>query len=306
LCRQLGPTARAGRRPEGLLHRRLTWSLALLLAAAASGCAHAINYLDPVAPRHEHALAPPVDPTACGDLARGFTVVTFNVQYAKKVDLAIEVLRSTPALKGADVLLLQEMDAPGVERIAAALALNALFLPSGVHPRTDRDFGTAVLSRWPIEDGRRLVLPHEAQWTRLATTATSAVVRCGAYRVGVMSVHLPSPGGASYDQRREQVEAILASAAAFDGPLVIGGDFNAGWIGSLFEKAGFTWLNEDLPGTKSMLWMKLKLDHIFVRGLQPAGGGPAAGVEDAGGASDHKPVWARLAIPSVQGAPSRR
>ncbi len=270
-----------------------------LLVGLASACAHAINYLDPAGPRYEHALAPPVDPAACPDQARGFTVVTFNVQYAKKIDLAIDTLRSTPALKDADVLLVQEMNEPGVERIAAALALNALFMPSGVHPRTGQDFGTAVLSRWPIEDGRRLVLPYEAQWTRLATTATTASVRCGRHRVGIMSVHLPSPGGASYDQRREQVEAILASAAAIDGPLVIGGDFNAGWIGSLFEKAGFTWPTKDLPGTRSMLWMKLKLDHIFVRGARPAGGGPAAGVVDAGGASDHAPLWVRLEFPSA-------
>ena len=120
------------------------------------------------------------------------------------------------------------------------------------------------------------------------------------------SVHLPSPGGASYDQRRDEIEAIVAWAAAIDGPLVIGGDFNARWIGSLFEKAGFAWVNRDLPATRSLLGIGQKFDHLFARGFGPLGDGPAAGVEDAGGASDHKPVWARLAIPSVQGAPSRR
>jgi len=267
-----------------------------MLAGLSSGCAHTINYLEPVGPRYEQALAPAIDPAACPGQARGFTVVTFNVQFARKVDLAIEVLRSTPAMQDADVFLLQEMDAPGVERIATALALNALFLPSGVHPKTGQDFGTAVLSRWPIENGRRLVLPHPAYWTRLATTATTAEVRCGPFRVGVMSVHLPSPVSALHDERRELVEAILASAASIDGPVVIGGDFNAGWIGSLFEEAGFTWLNRDLPATRSLLGIGQKLDHIFARGLRPATDGPKAGVADAGGASDHRPLWARLEL----------
>ncbi len=275
-----------------------------LMTCLAAGCAQATNYLGPLEPRYEQALAPPVAPAACAGRTGAFTVVTFNVQYAKKVDLAIDVLRSTPALRDADVLLLQEMDPPGVERIAAALAMNAVFLPSGWHPSTRRDFGPAVLSRWPIEGGRRIVLPHRALRTGLATTVTAATVRCGAIRVGVMSVHLPSPGGASDDERRDQIEVLLASAASIDGPLVIGGDFNAGWIGPLFEKAGFTWVNKDQPGTRSFLGIGLKLDHVFVRGLRPRGGGPAAGVADARGASDHKPLWARLELHTLPGRPN--
>jgi len=267
---------------------------AVLLAGLAAGCAQATNYLGPLEPRYEQAQAPPVAPAGCAARAERFTVATFNIQYAKKIDLAIEVLQSTPDLKDADVLLLQEMDPAGVERIAAALAMNAVFLPSGRHPGTHRDFGPAVLSRWPIERGRRIVLPHRAGRTGLATTVTAAAVRCGAVRVGVMSVHLPSPGGVSDDERRDQIEALLASAAAIDGPLVIGGDFNASGVGAPFEKAGFTWVNKDLPGTRSFLGRALRLDHIFVRGLRPGSGAPAAGVADARGASDHKPLWARL------------
>jgi endonuclease/exonuclease/phosphatase family metal-dependent hydrolase len=268
--------------------------LAALLLGLVAGCAHATNYLGPSGPRYGWNLAPSAGPTACADRADRFTVVTFNIQYAKKIDAAIEVLRSTPVLKDLDVLLLQEMDSPGVERIARALGLNALFFPSGVHPRTHREFGAAVLSRWPLEDGLKIVLPYESFGTGLIRTATAATVRCGAHRVSVMSVHLPSPAGVSYDERREQVEVILARAASIDGPLVIGGDFNAHWIGSLFEKAGFTWLNKDLPGTRSLLWMKLQLDHVFVRDLRLSDDRPAAGVADAGGASDHKPLWVRL------------
>jgi len=270
--------------------------LVVLLAALVAGCAHATNYRGPTGPRYNWSFAPPAGVDACATRAGAFTLVTFNIQYAKKIDQAIDVLRSTPVLKDLDVLLLQEMDAPGVERIAEALGLNALYFPSGVHPRTHREFGAAVLSRWPLADDLKIVLPYESFGTGLIRTVTAARVQCGAQQVTVMSVHLPSPAGVSYDQRREQVEVILARAASIDGPLVVAGDFNARWVGSLFEKAGFTWLDRDLPGTRSLLWFRLRLDHVFVRGLRLSDDRPAAGVADAGGASDHRPMWVRLQL----------
>ena len=275
-------------------------ALAVLSAAAAgAGCAHTINYLDPAGPRYEDALAAPEDPAVCGDPARAFTVVTFNIEYGKKLDGAIDVLRSEPAVKDADVLFLQEMNAAGVKRIAAALSLNYLYFPSGVHPLAKQEFGTAVLSRWPLEGGRKIVLPHQAFGTNLRRAVTQATVRCGTHRIEVMSVHLPSPPAVSHDQREDQIETILASARSIPHPLIVAGDFNARWVGSLFEKAGFAWPTKNLPGTASVLWMRKKFDHVFARGLAPAPDGRAAGVGDAKGSSDHRPVWVRLQMPGA-------
>jgi len=264
------------------------------LAAAGAGCAHTINYFDPAGPKYESAPAPPADPAACADPARVLTVATFNIEYAKEIDRALDAIRSDPALRAADVLLLQEMDRPGVERIAAALSMNYVFFPSGVHPRTHRDFGTAILTHWSLEDERKIVLPHKGWGSNLLRAVTAARVVCGAQRVEVMSVHLPSPVGANYDERVDQIDTILASARAIEGPLVVGGDFNAGWVASYFEKAGFTWLNKHLGGTASVLWMTKRLDYMFVRGMRPAENGAPAGISDNKGASDHKPLWVRL------------
>jgi endonuclease/exonuclease/phosphatase family metal-dependent hydrolase len=111
-----------------------------------------------------------------------------------------------------------------------------------------------------------------------------------------MSVHLPSPPAVSHDQREEQIETILASARAIPYPLIIAGDFNARWVGALFEKAGFAWLTKDLPGTTAVLWMRKKFDHVFARGFAPALGGASAGVGDAKGSSDHHPVWVKVRV----------
>jgi endonuclease/exonuclease/phosphatase family metal-dependent hydrolase len=267
---------------------------ALAVSAAGAGCAHTINYLDPAGPRYEAALAPPADPAACADPARAFTAVTFNIQHARHIDRALDVLRSQPGLRQADVIMLQEMNAAAVKRIAAGLSMNYVFFPSGVHPQSDQEFGTAVLSPWPLEDGRKIVLPFKAFITNLVRAVTQATVRCGSRRVVVMAVHLSAPLALSYDERRRQVETIIASARPITDPVIVAGDFNARWVGSLFEKAGFGWLSKTLPGTAAFLWMRKKYDHVFARGFEPAPGGPPAGVGDARGSSDHHPVWVKL------------
>lgn len=172
--------------------------------------------------------------------------------------------------------------------------MNYVFFPSGVHPQSDQEFGTAVLSRWPLEDGRKVVLPHAAFITNLRRAVTQATVRCGTRRIAVMTLHLPAPLGLSYDDRQHQVETIIESARSVTDPLIVAGDFNARWVGSLFEKAGFTWLTKDLPGTTVVLWMRKKFDQMFARGFAPSSGAASAGVGDAKGPSDHHPVWVRL------------
>ena len=91
--------------------------LAATLALAASGlaCASAVNYLDPAGPLYSY---PREETAAAPSAGRPFRVVSFNIAYAIEIDRAIEVLRETEALRDPDVLALQEMDAPGTERIA--------------------------------------------------------------------------------------------------------------------------------------------------------------------------------------------
>lgn len=284
--------------------RRL--AAALTLVASGLGCRSAVNYLDPAAPVYVHSrpgLARAAGPDA------PFRVVTFNIEFGIQVDRAIEVLREEEPLRSLDVLALQEMDAPGTERIARALGMNAVYFPSGVHPKHGRDMGCAVLSPWPLEEPRKLLLPHAARVNHLRRAATSAVVVRGTERVRVYSVHLPSPPAESGGARREQLRVLAADANAAEGPVVIAGDFNSHDKVQELAKAGFAWLTREEGHTLQFSLLGLGLggaayDHILVRGLRPAPGRDAIGVvADNRGASDHKPVWAVVVAEGREAAP---
>ena len=266
------------------------------LAAAAlsvwgAACGTAVNYLDPSGPLYETRHAPGRDAAA-----PAFRVVTFNIEYAIHVDRAIKVLQEAAELKNLDLLALQEMDAPGVERIAEAFGLNSLYIPSGVEPKTGRDLGSALLSPWPLIEPRKVSLPHGARGTGLRRVAVGATLLCAGFRLRVYSLQFPSPLAISGGSRRDEVDTLLADAADSADPIVIAGDFNSHGIGARFVDKGYAWLTKDVGPTVSAVGvLKLSYDHIFVKGLRAATDAPCAGVvSDNENASDHHPVWAVL------------
>jgi endonuclease/exonuclease/phosphatase family metal-dependent hydrolase len=226
-------------------------------------------------------------------------VVTFNIAYAKKIGLALEVLREAPALQRPDVLALQEMDAPAVEHMARELQMNSLYLPSAIHPSTDRDFGCAILSPWPLVEPGKVVLPIAAFGSGVRRSAVRATVLWGEQRVRVYSVHLPSPLGVTGAARRQEIMVLLQDAKASPDPVVIAGDFNSNDVGPQIVAAGYSWLTRDVGTTSKFFFFGMSIDHVFVKGLESPGGGRGAGaIEDNRGASDHRPVWALLELPA--------
>ena len=153
-----------------------------------AGCAHTVNLLDPATPRFSGEYATPATDWAAGPIR----IVTFNIKLARRIDPAIEVLRSD-SLRGADIIALEEMDDAGVDRIARALGLNYVYYPSSIHPSEHRYFGPAVLSRWPIARSWKLLLPHEARFRHQRRTATAAELLVRGQRVRVYAVHLETP-----------------------------------------------------------------------------------------------------------------
>ena len=275
--------------------RRL--AAALAFAASGPGCASAVNYLDPSGPLHTFARDGAAVRPAAGRLLR---VVSFNIAYAIEIDRAIEVLRETEALHDPDFLALQEMDAPGTERIAKALGMNAVYYPSGVHPKHERDFGCAVLSPWPLEEPRKILLPHGARVSGLRRSAVSAVVVRGEERIRVYSLHLPSPLAVSGGSRKEELRVLGADATSANGPVVIAGDFNSHGKVAELTKSGFLWVTEDIGDTARLAVLGIGLgglayDHVLAKGMRPAPGPGAMGVvQDNRSASDHKPIWVVL------------
>jgi endonuclease/exonuclease/phosphatase family metal-dependent hydrolase len=264
-------------------------ALLALVASLGLGCAAAHNYLEPDAPRYAGGPGDVRrDPSPDGSLR----VVTFNVEYARRITEAVAALRAEP-LRGADVIALQEMDAPGTAAIAEALGLNYVYYPASRHPKTGRDFGNAVLSPWPIEASHKVLLPGRARVNHQARAAVAAVVRVGGRPIIVYSVHLTSPFGMGGGGRARQADAVIDDAERSAHPVIVAGDFNSSGIGKRFRARGFAWPTEKVGHSAG----PFSFDHIFLRGLS-ASSSASTGVARAGPrASDHWPVWAVLARP---------
>ena len=252
---------------------------ALLLSACRTGR----NYPETDAPRH--AGGEPTR-TACGSPCT-FRVVSFNIAFSRNIDDAIELLRSDSSLNGADVLLLQEMDAEGTGKIADALGMSYVYYPAIFHRLTRRDFGNAVLSRWPIVDDDRLTLPHSSRYAGTRRIAAAATVRVDGRRIRVYSTHLGTPADITSRDRRAQLAAIIEDAECCE-LAIIGGDMNDETTGQFAESAGYLWLTQTGPRTAR----GGRLDHIFLKGMRRALG--AGTVTQSRGVSDHHPVWAAV------------
>lgn len=260
--------------------------LPLLFAVAA--CATGRNYAVPDAPGWgAPAPRPPAAPTGPDTLL----VVSFNIEYGLRVDSALAMLEREPAVRGADVVLLQEMDAPGVRRIAMALGMGYAYFPATHHRFTHRDFGEAVLSRWPMEEQHKIVLPHHGLLSRTQRVAAAATIRVGDRPIRIASVHMATPGEVGPRGRRDQLRAVLEDALHYS-RAIVGGDLNSAGVGKLAPEMGFSWPTREGPKTDVLG----RIDHIFLRGLAVPDSAGAGTVADNHHASDHRAVWARVVV----------
>jgi endonuclease/exonuclease/phosphatase family metal-dependent hydrolase len=260
-----------------------------LVLACLLGCSLESNYLDPAGPRFagSHAGASPAP-------AASLRVVSYNLQFGREVDRAIAAL-GQPPLAGADVILMQEMDPLGVDRIAAAHRLHWVYYPGSI--KQGRDWGNAILSRWPLADDRKLLLPHADPYSNTRRIAVAARITIGSRALLVYSTHIATPA-LGLGARLDQIQTIVDDAGGAT-PVIIGGDFNTGEPGSqgqvleLMRSRRFTWASDGARDSGSRLGFAVTLDYLFARDLATSASGTFAG--DAG--SDHQPVWAELATP---------
>jgi endonuclease/exonuclease/phosphatase family metal-dependent hydrolase len=259
-------------------------AVALCLALLGS-CRTGRDYPPVGAPRY--GAPPPLPAVADVRLPLALRIVSFNIAFAREIDGAIALLTSNADLRSPDVLLLQEMDAEGTRRIASALGMGYVYYPAIFHKRTKRDFGNAILSRWPIVEDARLVLPHPSRYAGTHRIATAATLQVGSARVRVYSTHLGTPMDISGSSRRNQLRAIFTDAAAH--PLVIvGGDLNSHDVGKASAEAGYAWPTREGPRTT---WWG-RWDHVFLKGLTVPDTGASGTIADGRGVSDHVPIWA--------------
>jgi endonuclease/exonuclease/phosphatase family metal-dependent hydrolase len=257
-----------------------------MVLAALTACAAAkVNYTDPAGPRFAGGVATsPEEETA-------LRVASLNISMGSHLPEVIALLQSSSELELADLVLLQEVDSVSVRTIADALEMAWVYYPATLHPKSQRDYGNAVLSRHPILADQKIPLPYLARGRRTARAAVAATVEVHGQPMRVYSLHLATVIGNTPSQRYEQLRTVLSDADRYPAA-IIGGDFNDEAVPELALPHGFSWPTRNLPATNAF-WT---FDHILVKGLPRIRTASTGVVRDTLGASDHRPVWLELAL----------
>jgi len=241
-------------------------------------------------------------------------IVSYNIRWRGGDDLKrlIETLRADKEIGGAHVIGLQEVDrdrrrSGGVN--AARLMADSLGMyyawaapPSDGKKNDDREAGedetgVAILSRFPLADAERLVLPHYGPGCR-RRAGVGATVSVGGQKIRVYSLHAETR--IEIAKKTEQWRAPLDSLARRPDitRAVVLGDFNSikgkdvRASRKLFDGAGFTTPFPDDKSTWKTFVIKLKLDWLWLRGLDATSHGIAKHVKF----SDHYPLWVRVKL----------
>ena len=261
-----------------------------------TGCQSMTNYEQADGPFFSGEFAP--EAPVFGGAIR---IVTWNIKYGDEIETAIRELTETPELADADVLLLQEMHAPGVEAMAEQLGYNYVYYPASIHTRHSKDFGNAVLSKWPINSSEKLLLPNANPRTGQRRIAVRGSLDIVGNPVDVYSVHTETLWMGP-EQRAQQIDRLADASESERDPFemaAVGGDFNTMTpqsrknVTERFADAGFEPALTGTDATFSVAGVGATADNIFIRGMDVE----ASGVWPETEASDHYPVWAELRLP---------
>ena len=250
------------------------------------------NYTDQNFPSYSGNYA--VETSQAGEV---ITVVSYNIWFGEEIDQAVLELREIKSQSEADIILLQEMGEVGTDKIARELQMNYVYFPAAVEPTYHKNFGNAILSRWPIVDPKKLILPHKSLSNRMNRIATRATIRIQGTEILVYSIHTESIFTLPRF-REDQYRAVLDDRGSDARQVIIGGDFNsftqadAEQIEEIYEQAGFIRASEVSGNTIFKHGVGFPSDHIFAKGFVVK----EAGKLQKAAASDHLPIWVTLVL----------
>ena len=263
------------------------FSPALILACCLA-CRPAVNYADPASPRYTDSARVVTTPSERDTLR----IVSFNIEYAREIRGAAKLLSTVATLRDADIVLLQEMTAPATKFIADSLHMHYVYYPAIYNRLKRRDIGNAILSRWPLAEDSKLILPSRSRYAKTQRIATAATIRFKDRTIRVYSTHFGTPADLGWKGRVAQLQGILQDAAKY--PLVvIGGDMNSKDIGRVAREAGYVWPTDTIPKSNAFG----RLDHFFVRGLVMPLAAATGTHHVPRSVSDHSPIWIRVRVP---------
>jgi len=243
---------------------------------------------------------------------RRLTVMTYNIHRGRDVDGVLDLDRIAAVIRAqnADLVALQEVgrhwsadsdfrDQPA--ELGRLLGMRFVFganldrnPPKAGAPR--RQFGNAILTGWPVLDSHNVLLPRaSADSEQRGLLVVDIDLDGEPFRLH--NTHL----GVSAQDRRLQVEAILAEADDAAVPHALLGDFNAGptapELAPLFERSRDAWTvaGEGDGHTFPASGPTARIDYVLV---SPQLTVSSVRVPTLAG-SDHLPVVAELSGPPV-------
>jgi endonuclease/exonuclease/phosphatase family metal-dependent hydrolase len=261
-------------------------------------------------PLYQAAAAPAtatLPPSASGPL----TLASLNIAGESRI---AEALAAWARHRAVDVLFLQEVggdDEDGASFAAALserLGFGSAYSPARPYGDSGNQQGLAIVSRYPLTDVSVRTLPYNRlSFRSRCRIAVAATVHTPVGPIRVVNVHLDTRINKA--RRLAQVEAAIAALNGFDGPRVVGGDFNSAdfaWIGSAWpvpfvqkqaravqermSVEGFATPFGDARGTYPLLGfggLAFKLDWLF---LSPDLEATGSGVDDVP-ITDHRGIW---------------
>ncbi len=225
-------------------------------------------------------------------------VLSYNIKFSLDVPTAIKELQTIEDLKDADIILLQEMNEDATKLIAESLGYNYVYYPIVYYTKHKRNFGNAVLSKYPIIADEKIIFPHKTLGNQTRRAATSTLIQIGDKQIRAISAHLATialPKNQKIDQIDSLVRYNVRDTNSYQ---IVGGDYNtltgeeADYVINAYQKQNFTWATKEVgpTGTYVKGFLKPWNDHIFSRGFQLINAGKAENIS----ASDHYPIWVEL------------
>jgi endonuclease/exonuclease/phosphatase family metal-dependent hydrolase len=179
--------------------------------------------------------------------------------------------------------------------MAQLLECNYVYYPAIRHTMNDKNFGNAILSRWPLRAPEKIILPHADIKRSQKRIAVGATVLVDTLEVRAYSVHTENLW-LEPEKRIEQSDSLGRNVSERYSRLIVGGDFNTVTKPTLeateavFSGRGLKRVSREAGATVKFGPLSVASDHIFAKGLDAVGAGVAADAK----ASDHTPVWVLL------------
>lgn len=227
-------------------------------------------------------------------------VLTYNIHHCEGQDKKLDLERIARIITSskADVVCLQEVDKElkrsnklDVARVLAEqLDMTFRF---GVNYRfAGGEYGTAILSRWPIVSTENHALPTPKK--EEPRGCLEVVLDIDGQQVQVLCTHW----GLTSEQRADHGKATVALVK--EGPVIVAGDFNEGVDGegvqALLKELSHSYGGDALPKTYPTPEARGLIDFIFYKGMMLTHEAQVLDTAESRVASDHFPVVAEFVL----------